>query len=523
MATYALSALFAAAIVIASFVAVIAWRRRAEAVGFTAITALAAGAAWWSCVSMVPLFTRDTAVVGASLALAYPAVFLVVAGWWATSRALKDRFWRLSRRAGVLLAIEPVLCTIALLTNPLHGMFIERLQPTSLDGTLSADFGPLFWIHAAYCYVVFGYSGYVVFRIYLRKRGGRRAYFVAVLGSLPAFAINIANAVADGGLIDLTAVGFAVGAPVMYWVVTRQSLPALAPVAHREIFKNMDDAIIVLDVADRLIDSNPAAKALLERLGMAADEATLRLVFPLDLTRVDDDHELDDVFGSGIDLNVRVSALRDRRDARSGSVLVARDVTEMNRQRRLVEQANDQLRAQLTTIEALRASLAEQASRDYLTNLYNRRYFMTAIVAALADGAPFAVAMLDIDYFKNVNDQYGHNVGDKALIHVAHRLASAASSGDVLARYGGEEFAMILRLTSPQAAVARVDEVRRLIASEPLRAGSDAIRLTFSAGVAVSDGGNSAVDLIQEADRALYVAKATGRNRVELQAVASLS
>src|SRR5262245_7104400 len=112
MATLVLSALFAVAIFIAATLTVMAWRRRREGAGFTAIAAIAGGATWWSVATAVPLFSRDPTVVEVSISLLYPGVFLVVSGWWATSRALTNRFWRLSRRSALLLAIEPALATI---------------------------------------------------------------------------------------------------------------------------------------------------------------------------------------------------------------------------------------------------------------------------------------------------------------------------------------------------------------------------------------------------------------------------
>jgi len=517
VAKVVLSALFAAAIVIAATLTVMAWQRRREAVGFAGIAAIAGGATWWSVCSTVPLFSRDPTTVLIAISLLYPGVYLVVGGWWATSRALTNRFWRLDRRSLVLLSIEPVLCTIAITTNPWHHLFIGHMQSTIVDGALAAVFGPLFWLHTIYCYVLVVYSAVVVFRTYARQTTRYRGYLVALIALLPGTLTNLAGLLAGGRLIDLTACGFALSAPTMYWV-SRQSTPSLAPVVHREVFQNMNDPVAVLDPARRLVEANPAAAELIRRLGIEGEAAAGHLGTLLDRLPADaaGDHILRDVSSSGLDFNVRVSPLLDSQGKPAGSILVAHDITEQNRQRAQIEQVNEQLRNQLATIEALRASLAEQAARDYLTGLYNRRHLMTELTAALESGTGFVFVLLDIDFFKKINDGYGHNAGDDVLVHVAGVLSGSLRHGDVASRYGGEEFALLLHGLSGPEAAAWVDGLRLAVASHPLLVDGVAVPVTFSAGVATSAGYDTAVDLIHDADQALYTAKANGRNRVEL-------
>ncbi|WP_433789342.1 diguanylate cyclase [Actinoplanes sp. CA-252034] len=519
MAHLALAALFAAAAAIAATVLVIAWRRRSEAAGFASIAVVAAGATWWSAVSTAPLLTEDPGSLMIGLSLPYLGVCTLVAGWWATARALSDRFWTLTRRSVLLLAIEPVLVLVALVTNPFHHLFIAGLKSTVIDGAQAAVFGPLFWVHAVYSYAMIGYAGFVVIRTYSRETSRHRGYLLMVLTSVPTLLINLAGILTGGRIIDLTAVSFALTAPIVYWLVTRQSTPALAPVAHQEVIRNMNDAVIVLDPELRLVVANPAAGRFLLRLGLATVERG-RIRLPELVTDLPADAEetflLRDVRGSGVDFDVRVSPLHDRRGNRAGTMMIARDVTDQNRQREHVEAANDQLRAQLATIESLRATLADQAARDYLTGLYNRRHLMSALADARDTGAGFAIALIDIDFFKKINDGYGHNAGDDVLVHVARHLSGGLRPGDVAARYGGEEFALLLHGVTGEEAAARVDELRRTLSEDRVpAAGGSTLQVTFSAGVAVRDGDRTAVDLIHEADMALYAAKSQGRNRVE--------
>lgn len=511
MARLGLSTLFATAIIIGLGLMVVAWRRRRESMGFTAMAAIGAGAVWWAGCTMIPLFSRDEKVVTVAVSLLYPGVFLVVAGWWATSRSLANRFWRLDRRSVALVAVEPVLASAALITNPWHHLFIAGLRPTSVDGALAAVFGPLFWLHTVYSYAMIMYAVVTIFRIFIRQTGRYRGYLTALLSVLPTAAINIGGILAGGRMVDLTAVGFALSAPVMYWVA-RQSTMSMAPVVHREVFHNMIDPVAVLDTEQRLVEANRAALDLMARMGFDDRADGARQLAALLGSRPPDpsgDLVVRDVFGSGLDFNVRVSPLLDNRGRAAGSILVAHDITEQQR-------VNAQLRAQLATIEALRASLAEQAARDYLTGLYNRRHLMEELSTALDRGAEFAFVLLDIDFFKQINDRYGHNVGDEVLVHLATRLGGALRPGDVAARYGGEEFALLLPGASAVEAAARVDGLRTTVATEPITVDGVPISVGFSAGVAGSSGYHCPVALIAGADEALYAAKANGRGRVEL-------
>jgi diguanylate cyclase (GGDEF)-like protein len=166
--------------------------------------------------------------------------------------------------------------------------------------------------------------------------------------------------------------------------------------------------------------------------------------------------------------------------------------------------------------------MVDSALRDPLTRLYNQRYFAERLDAELRfarrHGSALAVLMIDIDHFKRVNDQRGHLVGDSVLGAVALTLARAVRNEDVVARYGGEEFVVLLRATALDAAVLLAERLRRKVEdlSVPCDGGAP-VAVTVSAGAAAfpADGIETAHDLIGAADRALYVAKGAGRNRVD--------
>jgi diguanylate cyclase (GGDEF)-like protein len=163
--------------------------------------------------------------------------------------------------------------------------------------------------------------------------------------------------------------------------------------------------------------------------------------------------------------------------------------------------------------------LVQRASTDVLSGLFNRRYFLE-----LADAEwsrfdryerPLTLMILDIDLFKTINDRYGHDVGDRAIAHVAAMCRDRKRVSDVVARVGGEEFAMLLPETALDSAVLVADRLRKAIAETPFVVAGAPIRLTVSIGVAEAGPGMDGVAaLMKQADVALYDAKHSGRNRV---------
>jgi len=173
----------------------------------------------------------------------------------------------------------------------------------------------------------------------------------------------------------------------------------------------------------------------------------------------------------------------------------------------------------VTDQRLMEAELRHIGSVDTLTGTANRRAFMEqaehARAAAAAADAPLSVLMLDIDRFKSINDRYGHSVGDEVLAAVAGRIRAALGEEDILARMGGEEFAVVLPGGSGEAARAAAERIRRAISASPVQTVSGPVAVAASIGATEYGGGEESVDaLLREADRALYAAKASGRDRV---------
>ena len=181
--------------------------------------------------------------------------------------------------------------------------------------------------------------------------------------------------------------------------------------------------------------------------------------------------------------------------------------------------ANITLQKQLDEIHELQERLKEQAIRDPLTGLHNRRYLDETLPRELArakrEGYPLSVVMIDLDRFKQINDNYGHPAGDEVIKALATVLKNATRGGDVACRYGGEEFVVALPRMGLEGAMARANEWRSTLADAVIRHGQLELKVTLSAGVAAfPEHGGTFDALLELADHALYRSKHEGRNRV---------
>ena len=175
-------------------------------------------------------------------------------------------------------------------------------------------------------------------------------------------------------------------------------------------------------------------------------------------------------------------------------------------------------RIQGARIAATIVQLHDLAQRDPLTGLANRRAIDTQLEALSEKGEPFAVIMVDVDFFKAFNDRYGHVTGDDCLRRVAAMLrASLRCTSDQVARFGGEEFVVVLPQTSEENARIMAERMRLAVCDLRIpHAGSPERVVTISAGVSGASAPAMAAEMLSGADRALYRAKSLGRNRVEI-------
>jgi diguanylate cyclase (GGDEF)-like protein len=174
----------------------------------------------------------------------------------------------------------------------------------------------------------------------------------------------------------------------------------------------------------------------------------------------------------------------------------------------------------LYSVNRFQRRLENVAATDSLTGLLNRHAFELMLEQAVHEThrtkTPLSMILLDIDHFKQINDNHGHLAGDRVILRIARMLESSLRSGDVLCRWGGEEFLILLKQTSLDAAQGVAEKLRKAMAAEQLQLGSKTLGVTGSFGVTSFVEAETLVHFFARADRALYLAKSSGRNRVEV-------
>ena len=521
----------AAAAVLCACVATVTWRRRAHSPTIAAALALAMLAGcWWSLAVATTALTEQKAAAIAWLATT-PGSSTMVAAFVLLGLAIARPTWVPPRGVVIALLIEPVGITLAAATNPWHLLVYRGAGAAQLTQPFGWTNGPVFWLAMWYSYLGTSVSVGLLAWGWWRAAPAFRAQRLALLLS-PLVPLMV-NMVRTSGVlssrVDPTPLGFAVTGTLVFYVVFRRDLFTFSPVARALIVDQLGDAVVVISPGGRFLDLNPAAIALVR--GMDPDAPAKLIGAPAgdrfdDALATRDGRQTDVVVKlpcGRTEFHVQASPLVDRHHRDLGRVFVARDVTEANALTRRLTAAHTQLVAQVQTIDVLRADLVEQASRDPLTGLHNRRHLVERFAALLAatqkTGDTLAVVLVDVDKFKSINDRYGHLAGDAVLVSLAQRMATRAPPGALVARWGGEEFFVVLPGADAAAGIAFADDLRRRCEQSPTVEAGQTIGATISGGVATCPAsGTTMDDLFHAADVAMYQAKDAGRNLVRLAA-----
>lgn len=200
---------------------------------------------------------------------------------------------------------------------------------------------------------------------------------------------------------------------------------------------------------------------------------------------------------------------------------VSRDITERKLNEQYLKQANQELQIHVKKVEQLHQELQEQAIRDPLTGLHNRRYLNETLERELSrserENLPVSLLMIDIDHFKAINDTYGHHIGDIFLERIAGLLKSNSRTSDIICRFGGEEFILVMPGAGESAARNHAEKIRQKCAEISVPHENMQLTITISVGAAVFPvHTKKAEELIVKADKALYRSKNNGRNRVTI-------
>jgi len=494
------SAILMAAGVICLVVAVVIWFLRREAVAARSLTFFLLGLSWWDITYSIfwmdfpgptPYFWLDLTLVGAFIV---PTAFLIFALEYSNRQQL------LRRHVILALLIEPVLTFILLWTDPLHDLFFGGKR--ALNTTMILDAGPVSWANVYYSYLLILAGIVILFIAFYRANGVYRIQAGLILVAIIFPWLIHIGYMTTGGLLpnaDITPFIFSVTAVVVAFALVRYRLLDITPIARGVLIESMNEGVLVLDSLNRIVDFNPTAQAALSTdfsIGESIERAFVHwsdfISHFFDEEQANAEISIDDRY-----LDIRISPLRDKRNRLVGKLVVWRDITDLK---------NIQLKFE------------KLAMTDELTLAYNRRHFMGLAEAQINKsrryGQPLSLALMDLDHFKNINDNYGHSIGDKVLAGFASRLREKIRDFDVFARLGGEEFALIMPETDIEKAYQVTERLRQSIAGSPLDLGDGhLLSITFSLGLTDFKGGQDTLgSMLRRADHALYAAKNAGRN-----------
>ncbi len=439
----------------------------------------------------------------------------------------------LNKSTGALFFIIPLISWALLLSGDWFDFYYASIFPISEGtGPLVIERGPWYLVALVHSYVLnLTGIGLLIWQFIEYRNIYREQMAILVGAVLIPLVTNIfyqvASETASSSIpIDLTPISFTVTAFLISAGVFGLHLFDLMPIARHVVLEYIPEMVVVVDAHDRVLDANKTAQ---EWLGKTLDEIVGKdpmEVFhewPQLINRFltsNETHEEIQIPGDPPrTLELNVSALYNRFNVLEGRLIVAHDITDRKWLENDLIYANDALTRQLEEIEHLRDELEQQAIRDPLTDVYNRRYMVefleNEIARAAREKASVSIVMMDLDNFKQFNDNYGHKCGDVVLQAFATFLVEHTRRGDVICRYGGEEFVILMPNTVHEIGYERAETWRQDFSETAVEYEGMKFSTTFSAGVATFPQHGHTGDLIlQAADKALYRSKDAGRNKV---------
>jgi diguanylate cyclase (GGDEF)-like protein/PAS domain S-box-containing protein len=437
----------------------------------------------------------------------------------------------LTRRNLLLLSIHPAALILLEWTNRYHHLLYQSLKAVQVNNFMAMEYirGPLYFVSVMYSYAIIGIA------LFLLGQGAlhlgplyQNQYRLVIIASILPWAGNIYSEnyfdVLHG--LDLAPLLFGLSAIIFASSVLRANFMDLIPIARSRLIENMRDGILVLDAQNRIVDINPAMESFIEKkasfymgknafdvfqpwmektyLLLDGMEARTELRVPKDPSRY---------------LDLRVTPLYNKDRLLNGRLMVFRDITERKHVEKRLRYVNDRLQTQLIEIGVLQSKLREQAIRDPLTNLFNRRYLEETLERELARAAredySLCVIMIDLDHFKRVNDTYGHEAGDEVLKALAFTLSEQCRRGDFACRFGGEEFVVVMPNINMDTGYERAENIRQSLNALRVSYGEYNLTITISMGIACYPiNGETRESILRAADQAMYGAKEAGRDHI---------
>lgn len=492
------------------------------------------------------------------LSASYIGLSLLGIGWFAFILFLTGQYYIIRKSRLLLLSIPALVSVIVVIWNP-DGGFLDINQ--SVEPLKQLQHGSLYWVMIIQLVLYLSVSLVILLYKLGRKddsirqrkmvRTALNSVFVLSFFSITDFFVNVAYIDYFARYIPLISVGMTVTAIYIVHAISRNKVFDIIQIVQKDVMNTMSMGIIVMDENDTIIEVNKVIKPILRiRIGDSFNPDTLASQFKNDTAR-----QLHAFFEAQrkrpmerleielfLDMNhirhviVQSAPILNQKKRIVGRVLTFHDVTELrmlveetNTQNELLQERNRELLIMQDELYQANRKLEHMAITDGLTGCYNRRYLLQQLEGEIVNniryGIPFSIFIFDLDYFKMINDRYGHLIGDEVLCSTVDAVRSALRLTDVLARFGGEEFTVYLPHTNREQADLIAEQVKSAVEKNlvPTGVGDGSIAVTISMGVISIEQFDSADldnpkaflrELMAQADAALYEAKYNGRNRI---------
>ena len=439
----------------------------------------------------------------------------------------------LTRTHILLFAAIPVISLFLQWTNQYHHLIYRSIEKVEINNVMMVQYvrGPWYTVNTVYSYLIIlsALLALIVGMVRTSPLLRRRYYLLLVASSIPWIAslYSELNFSSTHGL-DLAPVSFGISGILFAYSVVRSRIMDLIPVARSRLIENMSDGVLVVDARGRIVDINPAMLNILKGKPSSYMGRNVSEI-------IDSWAEMKEVIWENQDtrtelrlrhdpsryMDLRMTPLYDEHNRLSGRIIVSRDITDRKQVEKDLVLANDHLHTQLIEIGLLQDQLREQAIRDPLTDLFNRRYLDETLERELSraerEKYPLCIVMMDLDHFKTVNDVYGHEAGDVVLKSLAEKVMEQCRHGDFACRYGGEEFVLVMPNICIESTSRRARELHQNIEEMNITYGRFNLSVTTSMGIACYPAhGTTKEELLRAADKALYRSKHSGRNCVSV-------
>jgi two-component system cell cycle response regulator len=460
----------------------------------------------------------------------------------------RDGQLKLSR---ILVYIFPAaLCILGALWNP------EQLFMSPVSGNYTNRvYGPLFWLLVL---IQFAYFFTALMNMFhslktVNSVNQRKMLATALIGIFVLTGFGLLDVLVNVLLADslpvipgLLALGILLSDSCVVVAIYRFGMFDILSMAQRDIFEHMTTGIIVVDEYGKVLEVNRGASPFVQS-GKGEIFEMEKLLAPLHaqgevkeflfryLHHPYEKMQMEFAIqeNAGRHVSIQISPVLDDRKTLLGRIITFHDVTElrklvveMNRKNEALHERNLELITIQEELFRVNQKLEQMAVTDGLTGCFNRRYLMQQleheVLLNMRYQIPFSIFLFDLDHFKQINDKYGHLVGDEVICSTADIVRTKLRRTDILARYGGEEFTIYLPHTNREQSELLAERIMNAVGNNWIDAGSEKVHVTISMGVVTESSMDLSFDdpkeylreLFATVDSALYKAKNEGRNRV---------